>query len=59
MGRDQAAAMLNIFAERCQRLSQAGGGEEESVEREREREVVRGRERVETGKLVGFAVAEV
>lgn len=29
------------------------------MEREREKEVVRGRERVETGKLVGFAVAEV
>lgn len=37
MGRDQAAAMLNIFAERCQRLSQAGVREGKRDWRERER----------------------
>lgn len=38
MGRDQAAAMLNIFAERCQRLSQAGEWKRESGKRQREAE---------------------
>lgn len=41
MGRDQAAAMLNIFAERCQRLSQAGEWEREGDNGERGKEKYR------------------